>query len=99
MERMAAILSLMLLEPITDRLDFHDSNSSMEESLGLSPKQEVEIEKIYGKYLNEINELLKSDMANDERSRIFDQLTMESKKQAEKLLTVKQLSMLSGNNF
>ena len=95
MERMTTILSLMLLEPLTDKLDFYDSNNTVEETLGLSKKQQMEIEKIYEKYLNEINELLRSDIPCEERSKIFDKLTMESKKEAEKLLTVKQLKMLS----
>ncbi|MCP1222792.1 hypothetical protein [Sebaldella sp. S0638] len=99
MERITTILSLMLLEPLTDKLEFYDSNSSVEETLGLSLKQQMEIEKIYEKYLNEINELLKSDVPNDERTKIFDKLTMESKSKAEKLLTIKQLKMLSGNNL
>ena len=99
MERITTILSLMLLEPFTDKLEFYDSNSSMEETLGLSLRQQMEIEKIYEKYLNKINELLKSDVPNDERTEIFDKLTMESRKNAEKLLTIKQLRMLSDNNF
>lgn len=99
MERITTILSLMLLEPLTDRLDSYDNNSSVGEILELSQKQQMEIEKIYEKYLNEINELLKSDTPSEERCKIFDDLTLESKRRAEKLLTVKQLKMLSENNL
>ena len=64
MERMATILSLMLLEPLADKPFFYENNSSVEETLGLSQKQQMKIEKIYKKYLDEINELLKSDKSN-----------------------------------
>ena len=49
--------------------------------------------------IDEINELLKSDKSNDERTKEFNKLTMESKKEAEKLLTAEQLELLSENNF
>ena len=99
MERMTTILSLMLLEPLADKLFFYENNSNVEDTLGLSQKQQMKIEKIYKKYLDEINELLKLDIPNDERTKEFDKLTMESKKEAEKLLTTEQLKLLSDNNF
>ena len=99
MERITTILSLMLLEPLADRLDSYDNNGSTGEMLELSQKQQMEIEKIYEKYLNEINELLKSDTTCEERCKIFDDLTLESKRRAEKLLTAKQLKMLSENSL
>ena len=99
MERMTTILSLMLLEPLTDKPFLFEKSNSVEETLGLSQKQQLKIEEIYEKYLDEINKLLKSDISSDERSRVFDKLTIESKKEAEKLLTAKQLKMLSDNNI
>ena len=99
MERMTTILSLMLLEPLTDKPFLFENSSSVEETLGLSQKQQLKIEEIYEKYLDEINKLLKSDISSDERSRVFDKLTIESKKEAEKLLTAKQLKMLSDKNI
>ncbi len=99
MERMTTILSLMLLEPLADKLFFYENNSNVEDTLGLSQKQQMKIEKIYKKYLDEINELLKLDIPNDERTKEFDKLTLESKKEAEKLLTTEQLKLLSDNNF
>ena len=99
MQRMTTILSLMLLEPLADKPFFYENSSSVEETLGLSQKQQMKIEKIYRKYLDEINELLKSDKSNDERTKEFNKLTMESKTEAEKLLTAEQLELLSENNF
>ena len=99
MQRMTTILSLMLLEPLADKPFFYENSSSVEETLGLSQKQQLKIEEIYEKYLDEINKLLKSDISSDERSRVFDKLTVASKKEAEKLLTAKQLKMLSDNNI
>ena len=99
MERMTTILSLMLLEPLTDKPFLSENSGSVEETLGLSQKQQIKIEEIYEKYLDEINKLLKSDISNDERNRVFNKLTIESKKEAEKLLTAKQLKMLSDNNI
>jgi Glu-tRNA(Gln) amidotransferase subunit E-like FAD-binding protein len=97
MERMTTILSLMLLNPLTDRLDSYNDNSTLEEVLGLTAKQQMEIEDIYEKYLVEINDLMKSNISGEERCKIFNELTLKSKKQAEKLLTIKQLKMLSAD--
>ena len=80
MQRMTTILSLMLLEPLADKPFFYENSSSVEETLGLSQKQQMKIEKIYKKYLDEINELLKSDISNDERTKEFNKLTMPSTK-------------------
>ena len=57
MQRMTTILSLMLLEPLADKPFFYENSSSVEETLGLSQKQQMKIEKIYKKYLDEINKM------------------------------------------
>ena len=49
MERMTTILSLMLLEPLTDKPFLFENSSSVEETLGLSQKQQLKIEEIYEK--------------------------------------------------